>query len=170
LNQLRAKYRIPESLDDNVIEAAFSGNEEYRRMYDEERAHLSKAILEEDSEVSKQEVANALAVATARRERFFVGDYEGWSALEDAFLALEGSAMWVQFHSARELAPPGEPWFDTLIQLSRQTGAWSQEEGLALFLLMERFQPDWPALYFTPSAPPPPFKILGDAIGLSSPL
>ena len=40
---------------------------------------------------------------------------------------------------------------------------WSQEEGLALFLLLNALVPDWQARVFGP-APVPPFALLEDAM------
>ena len=109
-----------------------------------------------------------LASTRKRKERFFVGDKAGYSDLEDLFLAMEGMAMWVQFQTARDRAPAGEDWLKTLIKLSEQTDAWSQEQWLRLFLLIDRLVPRWQRRFLSPDFPSP-FVVLREAIGKRPP-
>ena len=104
-----------------------------------------------------------------RKDRFFVGDKEWYSSLEDIFLAMEGLAMWVQYRTARERAPSGEEWLKTLITLSERHDAWSQEQGLGLFLLIDRLVPGWQARFLAPDFPSP-FTVLREAVGRRTPL
>ncbi len=163
IKQLQSKGKYPKSLDDNVIQRAFAGNDEFRGMYDEECEHFSAAVLARNPIMARAEAKKGLEVMGRRRQRFFVGEYDGWSEMEEVLLALEGSAMWVQFQSARRLAPRGQPWLETLDALGRRTDAWSQAEGLVLFLLIDRFGPGWQAQFFG-SAVPSPSKVLSKAI------
>ena len=164
INRLRGGYQLPESLDDNMIQQEFGANPEYKQLYDEERKLLSKAILERDLDGCRQAVEQALTVSRKRKERFFVGDKAGYSELEDIFLALEGVAMWAQYRTARERAPAGEDWLKTLIALSERTDAWSQEQGLGLFLLIDRLTPGWQRRFLAPDFPSP-YRALGEMIG-----
>ena len=124
-------------------------------MYNEELKHLSAAVVASDSERARAEASEALRILARRRELFFAGEYEGWSEMEDIFLALEGSAMWVQCQTALRLAPKGQPWLDTLAILGQRTDAWSQSQGLGLFLLLDRFTPRWQAKFFGGFVPSP---------------
>jgi hypothetical protein len=142
-------------LDDNIIQTAFETNDEFRRMYNEEVKHFWAAVLAGDSEHARAKVAEGLGILERRRELFFTGEYQGWSEMEDVFFALEGSAMWVQFRTALRLAPKGQPWLDTLTILGQRTDAWSQSEGLGLFLLIDRFSPGWQAKFFGQLVPSP---------------
>jgi hypothetical protein len=45
---LQSRYKFPESFDDNIIEREFRAIDEYKRLYDEEGEHLTKAILTSD--------------------------------------------------------------------------------------------------------------------------
>jgi hypothetical protein len=142
INRLRTKYRLPDSLDDNIVETAFGKNEAYKRFYVKEKEHLSRAVLAANPQDCQREIRQALAISQQRRERFFVGDKNGWAELEDIFLAMEGVAMWTQFQITRDRAPRGEDWLKTLVTLSARHDSWSQEEGLALFLLIDRLAPN----------------------------
>jgi hypothetical protein len=114
IKRLQGQYRYPDSVDDNMIQTAFEGNAEFKSVYKEELKQLSAAVLETDIGRARVEAAEALRMIERRRERFFVGGYKGWSEMEDVFLALEGSAMWVQFQSALRMAPTGQPWLETV--------------------------------------------------------
>jgi hypothetical protein len=82
---------------------------------------------------------------------------------------MEGLAMWVQYRTARERAPSGEEWLKTLITLSERHDAWSQEQGLGLFLLIDRLVPGWQARFLAPDFPSP-FTVLREAVGRHTPL
>jgi hypothetical protein len=169
ITRLRLRYKLPESFDDNIIQQEFGVNDEYRKLYDAERKLLTKAILALDLNDCRQAVGEALAVSQKRKDRFFVGDKEGYSSLEDIFLAMEGLAMWTQYRTARERAPSGEEWLKTLITLSERHDAWSQEQGLGLFLLIDRLVPGWQARFLAPDFPSP-FTVLREAVGRPTPL
>jgi hypothetical protein len=94
-----------------------------------------------------------------RRARYFVGKRKVYAPLEEIFLTLEGAAMWAHFQMARDHAPAGEDVPTTLNKLAAKTNAWSQVEGLSLFLLIDRLVPDWQIRYFAPN-PPSPFAVL----------
>jgi hypothetical protein len=102
-------------------------------------------------------------VSQKRKERFFAGGKDGYSDLEGIFLAMEGLAMWVQYRTARERAPSGEEWPKTFITLSERHDAWSQAEGLALLVLIERLAPAWHARFLAPDFPSP-FTVLQEAV------
>lgn len=168
ITRLRLRYKLPESFDDNIIQQEFGVNDEYKAVYDAERKLLTRAILARDLDDCRQAVGEALLVSQKRKDRFFVGDKQGYSSLEDIFLAMEGLAMWVQYRTARERAPSGEEWLKTLITLSERTDAWSQEHGLGLFLLMDRLVPGWQARFLAPDFPSP-FTVLREAIARRTP-
>jgi hypothetical protein len=164
LKRLRTRYKLPKSLNDNMIEQEFGANEAYKRLYEEEQKHLSSAILASNLWDCHRAVEQALLVAEKRKGQFFVGDRQGYSELEDIFLALEGLAMWVQYQTARRHAPKSEEWLTTLIELSKRTDSWSQAEGMGLFLLLDRFVPGWQARFLAPDFPSP-FTVLREALG-----
>ena len=130
IDTLRAKYKFPSSLDDNLIEATFASNSEFRKMVDEEKRQFARAVMASDAAAVAAEAAEGLRKMENRRKRFFVGEFEGWCEMEDVFLGLEGLAMWVQLQSSLKLAPAGTPWLNTLDLLSKRTDALSQSEGL----------------------------------------
>jgi hypothetical protein len=76
---------------------------------------------------------------------------------------MEGLAMWVQYRTARARALAGEDWLTTFITLGERHDAWSQQDGLALLVLIERLAPGWHARFLAPDFPSP-FTVLKDAV------
>lgn len=163
INRLRVRYNLPASLDDNIIEQEFGANDEYKRLFDEEQKLLASAIMAKGLADCRQKMGQALESARKRKQRFFIGDKAGYSDLEDIFLTMEGMAMWVQYRTARDRAPAGEDWLETLIKLSKNTDSWSQAEGLGLFLLIDRLIPGWQRRFLTRNFPSP-LAVLAEAI------
>jgi hypothetical protein len=64
---------------------------------------------------------------------------------------------------AFDRAPRGQTQMQTLLSLSGFYGPWSQEEGMGLFLLIDRLDPEWKRRFFG-STLPSPFETLRTAL------
>jgi len=167
LRALQSRHKLPESIDDNLIERTFSGNEEFLKMRGEAGKHFNAAVLAQDDGVARDEARKAIVAMRALRKRFFTGDYQGWAELEDIFLTLEGAAMMLHFQHSRKVAGQ-EDWRQTLYVLMERSNSWSQSDGLGVFLLISRFDPKWPKRFFSNSAPPSALDVLEGLLGPSS--
>lgn len=140
------------SLDDNTVENEFSENERYKKLYREESAHLWNAVFMAKEDSCIAEIEQAFKLTEIRKREFFTGDNEGLGQADEIFLSLEGSAMWAQYRAMLKNAPnPNER--ELLSWLVQQAPAWSQERGLVLFLLIDRFSPDWKNQFFEKQLP-----------------
>ena len=166
--RLQSRYKFPESIDDTLIQTTFAANEEFRKMSDEAGKHITAAVLATDDGIARDNARKALRVMRARQQRFFSGQYEGWAEMEEAFLTLEGTGMFVQFQHARRAAS-SQAWQQTLGVLMQRTDSWSQTEGLALFLLIDRFDRKWPARFISNAAPPSALGVLEELVQSSQP-
>lgn len=141
-----------ESLDDNTVENEFSKNERYKKLYFEENKHLWNAVFTINDDSCIAEIEQAFKLMEIRTHEFFTGGNQGLGKADEIFLSLEGSAMWAQYRIMFKNAPnPNER--DLLSWLVQQTPAWSQERGLVLFLLIDRFAPDWKDHFFEKKLP-----------------
>ena len=162
-----ARVKLPENLDDNLIENTFSKNESYKRLYEAERDHLFRAIramFADDLTTCYQATAQALAVSQERKRRFMSNDQRVYSDWEDVFLTLEGVAEWTHYQMTLDHLSPGQDWLTTLELITDPTNAWSQQEGAALFILIDKLVPGWQARFLAPN-PPSPFTVLREALG-----
>jgi hypothetical protein len=89
----------------------------------------------------------------SRHARWFTGDRAVFAILDDTFLSLEGAAQW---SAATWLAHPKGGGLTREAAVAKMLGRrrwWAQDEGLALFLVVDRLLPGWPLLVFRePSA------------------
>lgn len=164
IKKLRERHDVPIGIDDNFIQKTYSGNQQYTRLFDEERARFFRAALKDsDPGTSRQLLLEGLSIAERRRERYFTGARAVHAELEDIFLVMEGVGEWVRFQIKRRQASPTSPWRDTLNEMMADSDAWSQQQGLVLFLLIDLFVPDWQARFLSPNFPSP-FAVLREAL------
>jgi hypothetical protein len=161
---IRQRFDLPARFDDDVVEDRFGDSAEYRTMFLAEQELLFGAVAESDLNRRRTMVAEAIAVAQRRRDRFFTGNDEMYSELEALFLNMEGVAEWVRFKSHQ--ADPAWPNADAdiIAFLRGRENSWSQDQGLALVLLLDRMVPDWKRRLLGP-AMTSPWAMLREAIG-----
>ena len=163
VHDIGLRFDLPARFDDDVVENRFGDSADYRRMFIAERDLLYDAVAETNLNRSKALVAEAISIAQNRRERFFVGNDGMYLELEGLFLNMEGVAEWVRFKSHQ--ADPAWPSADAdiIAFLRGRENSWSQDEGLALLLLLDRMVPDWKRQILSPTMPSP-WAILREAI------
>lgn len=165
-DELGETYDLPDRFDDDVIEKHFADSVEFTKMFDAERTLMYGAVAERDPARKRALLRQALSTVKARQSRFFVGENEVYGELEGLFLNMEGVAEWVRFKHHQ--ADPEWPSADAEIVgfLRGQDNNWSQDEGLALILLLDDLVPGWQRRILDPEMPSP-IDILADAIGAS---
>jgi hypothetical protein len=140
LNQIEKQNVFSEDFDDDIVQNHFSKIEDFRKSYETERDLLYQAVGETDIQKKRQSARNALDIMQARRQKFFVGTDSIYTQIEDIFLTMEGAANWAAYRSAKA---EGLSETDALKLIRRDGKHWSQDEGLALFLLADSFIPGW---------------------------
>jgi hypothetical protein len=141
-----------QSIDDNTVENEFSQNDRYKQLYFEENIHLWNAVFTVNEDSCLAEIDQAFKLLEIRKREFFTGDQEGLGRADEIFLSIEGSAMWAQYRIMLKNTPvPNER--ELLSWIVQQTPAWSQERGLVLFLLIDRFSPNWKNQFFERKLP-----------------
>src|SRR5262245_8849819 len=79
LEQLRARYRLPETFDDNLIQERYGEDTIYTSIFAEERTALNNALFAKTPAEAKTELRIALSAAELRKKTFFDGDSAGFS-------------------------------------------------------------------------------------------
>lgn len=139
-----------------MIQKRFREVPGYRAAYQAERDLLYEAMVVREPR-RRELLARALTMIRERRNRYFVGPDSVYAELEDLFLALEGAAVWA--HHALHLR---EPELVSFVRTSREP-AWTQDEGYALFVLLDGFVPDWRDRIFADD-PASPVALLEEAL------
>ena len=139
----RAAGISDDELSDDIVQARFADDEEYVAAWSRERDALFAAAAAPDDAQARQLAGQAVELMRARRARWFTGDKASFTAMDDVFLTMEGMGQWLIYRyftspEGGELAPA-----DALRAVRRNQRWWSQDEGLALILVVDRLLPNW---------------------------
>lgn len=143
-----AIYKMSDDFSDDSLQGHFQSDPAYVAVVQKERDLLYRAAAEPDAAAAKKLVAQALALMEARQKRWFVGEEAYWKNFDDLFLTMEGFGQWVAY---AWLADANGGSLQPAAAIDKMRGSkrwWSQDEGLALFLVIDRFVPDWPRRAF----------------------
>lgn len=143
-----AKYKPPEYFNDDSLQDHFKSDPAYVAVYEKEAALLYRAAAEPDDTKARALAKQALELMEARQTRWFTGSDAMWKPYDDLFLSMEGFGQWIAY---AWLADPKGGGMTTDAAREKMRGKrrlWSQEEGLGLFLVINRFVPDWPQRAF----------------------
>jgi len=149
MKEIEKRSPLPADLTDDIIQQRFAEVPGFREAYETERDLLFRAAAEPDAPRRRALAAQALDAITARRARYFTGTNAIYADLEDLFLNMEGVANWAGYRVAlREIKNSADA-----ITFMRRARSWSQDEGLALFLIIDSLLPGWqPAVFATTPA------------------
>jgi hypothetical protein len=150
LARLTVKYKLPDDINDDSLQQAFAKNPEYVRDYETERDLLFASAAASSNDEARALARQALERMKQRRARWFTGANEKWQALDEVFLTMEGLGQWVAywwFTSPQGMKMDAGP---AQRELRRGGRLWTQDEGLALFLVVDRLVPGWQSRVFAP--------------------
>jgi NAD(P)-dependent dehydrogenase (short-subunit alcohol dehydrogenase family) len=144
----KARHPEPQNLDDDRIQRIYDKDPAYVVVAERERDLLYEAANEPDEARARSLAQNALALREARQKRWFVGADAVWTPYDEIFLTMEGFGQWVAYAWLSD--PKGGGLTPAEAQSKMRGGRrwWSQETGFSLFLVIDRFVPDWPAQAF----------------------
>jgi hypothetical protein len=167
LAELTRLYHLPDDISDDSLQDHFAGNSAYVQAYQAERDLLFAAAAAPDEARARALARQALTLMRSRRARWFVGDEAKWLPLDDIFLTMEGLGQWAGLRSI--VAGQGRTLDDaaTLTEWRRGGRYWTQDEGLALFLTIDRLYPGWQRAAFA-SRPALAQALLATAAGESN--
>jgi hypothetical protein len=154
MQELGKRHPMPESLDDDYLQGIFGEDRDYVADYEREIALYARAVATGDDAEARALARQALAASAERRERYFRGPHAYFLEAEPVFLNMEGVASWAAYVSTGSGMDP-------------QAFAgrfWSQQQGLYLFLLLDRFDREWKSRVFDARVPDP-FAMLRAAVG-----
>ena len=162
VRELARKNELVYPINDDVIQAEFQRTNGFESAFNRERDQFYRAALEPDPARQRDLTIKALEMVRLRHARFFTGPTAAYAELESLFLHDgRGRAVGrVPAHAARAGGNNAEAL--RLVRDNRKY--WSQDEGLALFLLVDAMVPGWQSRVFS-AAPASPFALLEEAVG-----
>ena len=165
IEALAKSVGVGDDMTDDFIQDVFATNAEFVASVERERDLLFAAAAEIDDAKARTLAREALSLVNARRNKWLTGDKTPMAELEDIFLTMEGAG---QFAGLSWLSSGRGGGLDGASALSgmRRGKRWSQDEGLALFMVLDRFSPEWPAQVFG-AQPKSGLSLLAAALGSS---
>lgn len=151
LARLTRKWGLPDDLDDDSLQARFKDDQAYRDAWSAERDLLYRAAAAPDIGQARALAREAALMMRVRRARWFTGPDAKWAELEDVFLTLEGAGQWTAYRYLVDKRGGGLAADRALTQIRANRSWWSQEQGLGLFLVLDRLAPEWKARVFRPT-------------------
>ena len=142
-----AVRKMPDDFSDDSLQKHFRSDPAYVAVMEKEMSLLFQAAADPDQASARKLAAEALALIEARQKRWFTGDEAYWKNYDDLFLTMEGFGQWVAYAWLADPNGGGLSKAEARDKMSKSTW-WSQNEGLALFLVIDRFVPDWPQRAF----------------------
>jgi hypothetical protein len=148
MEALDRRYNIGDFLTDDIVQDTFSENAGYVAAYEAERDLLYHALAASDDVQARAMTGEAVARMRTRQARYFTGDNEKLVALDDIFLTMEGIAQWAAYSWLVDKNGGGFAPDVAVAGMRRDGRQWSQDEGMAIFLLIDRLAPNWQARAF----------------------
>ena len=148
LGPIDSAWNLPVELSDDVVQARFGSDSAYVAAYIAERDLLYRAATADSLAETRALAARALAMIRVRHARWFVGENAVFATLDAAFLSLEGAGQWAGYAWLSHRAGGGLAPLAALGRMQGRRRWWSQDEGLGLFLVVDRLLPEWPSLVF----------------------
>jgi hypothetical protein len=150
MDRLTKQYGLSDDVGDDSLQDAYEKNAGYVADYEAERDLLYAAALAPTDAEAKAMTRQALGKIRARRAKWFVGDSQKWTPIDDIFLTMEGLGQWTAYawftdKQGLDLDPA-----KVLPEVRRKRNRWTQDEGLAVFLVVNRLVPGWQKFAFAP--------------------
>jgi hypothetical protein len=138
------------NMSDDIVQDLFKKDSNYVKEFQLEINKFYEAAFAPSKEQTRSLTMEALGLVKSRHAKYFTGDKAILGKLDNVFLSMEGLGQYVAV--AWLIHPKGGNLpFDTAVEgFRRKRSQWSQEEGLALFLILTKLTtPDWHKTMFS---------------------
>ncbi|WP_338242262.1 hypothetical protein [Aurantiacibacter hainanensis] len=127
-------------ISDDLVQDTFSDDPAYVGLYETERDTLFAAAAAPDDETARYLAGEALGLMRQRRAMYFHDARDFYAELEDVFLTMEGMGQFMMLSHFRN-----QPGVSAELALREALSGdyWTQNQGLALWLVLDRLLPDW---------------------------
>jgi hypothetical protein len=163
VRELAKEHDLPLPMNDDVIQSVFERVDGFESAFNRERDQFFRAVAAHDPVKRAGLTKRGLDLARQRQARFFTGANAAYAEIESLFLMLEGVGQWAAYRLSKAR---GGHELEAIRLIRDDRKFWSQDEGLALFLLIDALAPGWQARIF--SAPVSPYALLEEALKLET--
>ena len=163
-----AIHKLPDDFTDDTIQKRFQSDPNYSASIGREIELLYRAADEPDVLKARSLAREALELMQLRQKRSFTGEDAWLRPYDDLFLTMEGFGQWAGYAWLSDKKGGG---MDRAAAMTKMRGSgrwWSQDEGLALFLVIDKLLPGWAGQAFG-SPPLLGIEMLGKAVAAEQP-
>lgn len=140
---------MPDSFNDDSIQTQFEADREFAASVARETDLLFAAAAAADVAETRKLAREARSLMRSRQARWFQGKRAYLGEAEDIWLSMEGSGQWLAYRWLTDPRGGAVPPGIALPEFARRGKWWSQKQGIALLLALERLAPTgWEASIF----------------------
>ncbi len=138
ISEYERKYKFETELSDDIIQDYFEKDADYNSIFREEVKLFYDAATENDKTKAADLIKESIEKLRLRQNKYFISDKAHFREIDDFFLTMEGFGqftmyLWLTSPQGAKILP------EIALKGVRRSGKqWSQEEGLALFLLLNK--------------------------------
>jgi hypothetical protein len=144
ITALSQRYNLPDDFNDDSLQHDFEPNAEFSASVTRETELFFRAAAARDPAEALHLARQARDMMKARAARWFVGDESFYNEAEDLWLTMEGSGQWVGYRWLVDPRGGAIPVDEAMPAFGMRSRWWSQHEGLAIALTLDRLGPrDW---------------------------
>lgn len=137
------KFDIP--LSDDIVQDIYKKDSVYVKLFRAEVNTFYKAALAKNEKDARVWAGKALTLLKKRQAKYFTGKKAILKELDNIFLSMEGLGQYIAVAWLTDPKAADMPFEKAVNGFRRKRSQWSQEEGLALFLILKRLtKTDWP--------------------------
>ncbi|NSL85674.1 hypothetical protein ECE50_002455 [Chitinophaga sp. Mgbs1] len=125
-------------LSDDIVQHLFSKDSVYTAKWKEETNLFYQAAFHPDQRTTKKLTCDALRMLRQRQASYFTAGKEILRELDDIFLTMEGLGQFSGLYWLQLPSGGGFTYATAVEGMRRKRNQWSQEEGLAMFLILDK--------------------------------
>ena len=137
---------------DDIVQDIFGNDSVYISLFRHEVAELYEASFSKNKYERNRLAEKAFESIRKRQAAYFNGKYSTLNQIDNFFLTMEGLGQYAMYAWLKHPKGANLPAEQVIAGVRRGKKQWSQEEGFALFLLLEKYSPasKWaPAMFGT---------------------
>ncbi len=139
LGAFEKNNRFETEFSDDIVQNLFKKNAPYTELYVKEVRTFYEASAEKNKAAKIALIKNGIELLRKRQADFFTGKFENLKPIDEFFLTMEGLGQYTMYAWLTHERGANLPAEIVLKGVRRGGKSWSQDEGLALFLILEKF-------------------------------